>query len=276
MVKRSASQSLAKEEALGSNECTGEWASGAQRADGATRQLCPARVHGWSPRFGASTRSWEGVSNIRKEKRSGPLLLKFICTKLPASEKVLWEGWSLIQLHSHSYVRAGAPATNLRLYLWSREITWPSLMPFFVCLFDSTWMWECEKKDLDLSRICNGRTVVPQYHTLHTWIAASLSPVLFGSIRLYRRRDLSTLMTALYLLPRKEAPRTRRVQIHQTFLKKYRTLFYALLTLVCLQCTCQQMCETQSLRKKVNHYGQISQFNLINTYWVFFTKLLRT
>lgn len=147
---------------------------------------------------------------------------------------------------------------------------------FFVCLFDSTWMWECEKKDLDLSKICNSRTVVPQYHTLHTWIAASLSPVLFGSIRLYRRRDLSTLMTALYLLPRKEAPRTRRVQIHQTFLKKYRTLFYALLTLVCLQCTCQQMCETQSLRKKVNHYGQKSQFNLINTYWVFFTKLLRT
>lgn len=67
-VKRAAAtQSLAKEDSLKSNECTGglnEWVGGAA---GGTMQLCPARVWSCSPRSGSQYQKLEVCLNMRRK-----------------------------------------------------------------------------------------------------------------------------------------------------------------------------------------------------------------
>lgn len=96
---------------------------------------------------------------------------------------------------------------------------------------------EHEKKDLDLARTCKGRGVVPPSLPETFYTQGLLQACALASLQhqFHRKRDL---LTALHLLFGIEEPDSRRLQSHQTFLKKKKkTLFYFLLNLICLQCT---------------------------------------
>lgn len=78
---------------------------------------------------------------------------------------------------------------------------------------------ECEKKDLDLARTCKDRGVVPLSLPETFYTRGLLQACALASLQhqFHRRRDL---LTALHLLFGIEEPDNRRLQSHQTFLKK--------------------------------------------------------